>query len=208
MTSYHSLIINLYCHRPCKLSCEHTSFIVSVVVATFDAPGRATVSQDIYNDVAAADGGRLDHKYKQNDGNIDSTVRRLVPSSDLLYSNQPADDGATGHNDDSFGLSSSNDGLRGADGGANIGAVVNQPNDDEEPNNNVFTAEFSLDDAACQVSRKRGREARAEHEGGVSVSATSDDVVLGPGGPAFTNAALKRLIDSDSDDEYDALRNL
>jgi hypothetical protein len=191
--------------RPCKLSCEHSSFIVSLVVATLDPPnaGRpsSAVSQEIFGE-AASDGGQLDQRYKQNDGNVDGTVRRLVPSAEVVDTSQADYDGGFAADDgDGFGGRSSRA------GGGNIGADDGEVYRDGK---NVFT-DFSMDDSASQASysRKRGREDSTQDREGMSVSGASD-VVLGPGRPAFSNAALKRLIDSDSDEDedFDTLRNL
>lgn len=196
---------------------------MSLVVATLEPPGRASdnsVSQDIYG-APVMDDGELDRRYKQNEGNEDSTVRRLVPSVEesepssqssatigmgIAYSHQKAG-GNIGAISDAV--------VNGARIGdfSNVVEIPGIGGEDSAHGGEEYAARMSTFSAYDEsvVNKKRSREDGDSNKAGVPERCISgdSDFVAGPGKSAFSRSALKRLIDSDSeDDDFEILRNL
>ena len=211
----------VYCSRPCKLSCEHESFIVALVVATLEPPSRAVghSGANIDEDAALGDSA-LAHRFKHNDGNVDSTVRRLAVASNEGESwSQPTNNGII-ENKRSDGPSRSE--TQHTVAGCNIGAFpINymDRNDTGDANWDVSVIHAAADSSthvmdtsldgygSVDRSLKRARDNEDNSARQMSVSGDSE-VVPGPSRAAFSKSSLKRLINSDSDDDFDELRNL
>lgn len=209
------------CSRPCKLSCEHESFIVALVVATLEPPGRVAGRNGNIEDESAPGDATLSRRFRHNEGNEDSTVRRLaVASHDGESWSQPTNiDNRVGRGSD-HGTSST--GSQHSVAGGNIGVdhveYVGGKDADEADwdvstihaaaNSSVHLLDTSLDmSGSGGKNLKRARYNEGVVSGPMSVSGDSD-AVPGPSRAAFSRSSLKRLIDSDSDDDFDELRNL
>lgn len=175
--------------RPCKLSCEHATFTVSIVVATLEPPGRAG-SQDNSNAIFSGDDNLLS-RFQRHDRNIDSTVGRLVssvPSESGIYSATVLGDSP---GDGSVFVSDGDEAKAVQDVSLEVSNLTKQASSDK-------TLIF-------QKTRKSDRD--AELVDPMSISAESD-IAVSFARSAFSRSSLKRLIESDSDDdEFGMLRD-
>ena len=178
------------------MSCEHNAFVVSLVVATLDSPSRV---ENMAGSPGSGEGEeRLRRKYGENDDNVDSTVRRLAAS--------PVDGGASQQPWNAEAVALEHSPVENM-----LTGMKRRPFDRTETfDGGRANSDVGLDSGIeVLVGTKRSREQEHENlDAGMSISADSD-AVLGPTNKAaFGNSALKRLIDSDSDDDFDDLRRL
>lgn len=207
--------------RPCKLCCEHASFVVSLVVATLEPPNRNSANRgnngELGSDMQAEEQAVFHKNSKRNDANIDSTIRRLAPiSAEEHVNSSQLENGLQ----ESPSERSSNMAYH---AGFNIGVLADKNDEtlnrkkkarlessDTDESDKKYNDIMYAEDLAKFPRQEQQQNICDVHEKSKNICFTGDsDEVLGPSKVAFSRSSLKRLIDSDSDDDgFDELRKL